>query len=229
MYFYDNFLVGFSLMLTFSKKVSAESDVVCYPTGQAIVDLPYSIYTTAINYVQQSNYTDYFIVRTDSASADSRYWLILFNGLSTDTFYINQPNVTTTGLYWLQCTRQNVYTRAYNLTTDSVSYVTDSLTFGTGNYRYRIAGIYSGTYNVYYNTGSGSADLNHVLYPKDDISIFTPPSFVNYDDSNWSGTLVNGEFNYFYINGNSVDSCYLYFYDTTYSIGTTDDIFLVLF
>lgn len=72
------FLVGFSLMLTFSKKVSAESDVVCYPTGQAIVDLPYSIYTTAINYVQQSNYTDYFIVRTDSASADSRYWLILF-------------------------------------------------------------------------------------------------------------------------------------------------------
>ena len=52
----------------------------------------------------------------------------------------------------------------------------------------------------------------------ENYSSFVAPSFVNYDDSNWDGTLVNGEFNYFYIDANDSSRVLVYIYDETFQV-----------
>lgn len=108
-------------------------------------------------------------------------------------------------------------TNYYTLTSNGYTF------YGEDNTNHRLNlnanSLYYSSIDVHYENS------NSVYFQATEVApSFIPPSFVNYEDSNWNGTLVNGEFNYFYINGNSVNSVYLYFYDTTYGVGDDDSV-----
>lgn len=50
-----------------------------------------------------------------------------------------------------------------------------------------------------------NGDNQRFHFPNEPLPPFNEPVFVNAEDSNWGNTLVNGEFNYFFIDENDAD------------------------
>lgn len=179
---------------------SVYDDVRGNPIGQITPDLPGFLYEAALNYYNSSNYTDYFIIRTDNHNSGPDFWLILFNAQSSDTFFVNTTDISSTGFYWFMSSRSNIATSTYSLTgTDendvNISLVSTALSFGSGAYKYQIRGVYAGSQYVYFNNGSNAVDINKPFY---NGVIYNTFGFYMIDNSTYLDRLVSGEEIYFF-------------------------------
>lgn len=113
------FLLIFIIFILFNRNqsfaASVYDDVKGNPIGEITQDLPGFLYEAALNFVNSSNYSDYFIIRSDDHNAWGNYGLILFNAQPSDSFFVDTTDVSSNGLYWFMSSRSNISTVYYSL------------------------------------------------------------------------------------------------------------------
>ena len=202
-------IILFFLIFLNLHSVSAETIGV---DGSAI---PETVINNVVSWYE-ANYADtYDYFTMQYAPADTYGIVNVFNlgDPSTKIIYfsnhIESSTGTATGEYFTfnKSTGQNI-----NKLGDISSYIYNNMRF-------------SNNLPLYYSNLDLYDNNNTLLWVSDYTSSpsFTAPSFVNYEDSNWDGTLVNGEFNYFYIEANDSSRVLVYIYDETYSVGGSLD------
>lgn len=190
---------------------SSASSYITYEQTIDNTNYTFSIDSDVMQAVQSSmlNDTDYYWIAYYQYESSGNYHWNIFAvekaNVSSGFKFLLKRNASNKVDFWNSNQTCTVYFADY-IFGQPLSFSTSS-TSNLTRYNYYCVEDPNATYYFFGNMGGSQLQTGSNTYTNIDFtySTFIEPEFLNAEDSHWSNTLVNGEFNYFFIDCNDAE------------------------